>query len=117
MHEHATYDAAESVLFVTQYLRRYQEARVQFSHPRPPETARRWSPPPVGTIKANYDASVHVNPDFIGLGVVFRDWNGNVVAWLRQKLDYIQNPEVAEAFAVRLAVSSAQQMQIRRIIF
>lgn len=75
VHEHFNYDAADSIQFVQQYLLRFKEAHPQFSHPRPPEDVTGWIPPPVGTYKANYDASIHVDPDFAGLGLVIRRCN------------------------------------------
>ena len=55
----------------------------QRSMRRPPA---RWSPPPVGTYKANFDATLFEELHCAGLGVVYRDHSCQVIAALSQRI-------------------------------
>ena len=55
----------------------------QRSMRRPPA---RWSPPPVGTYKANFDATLFEELHCVGLGVVYRDHSCQVIAALSQRI-------------------------------
>lgn len=46
----------------------------------------RWAPPPAGTYKANFDATIFEELNCAGLGVVYRDHFGQVIATLSQKV-------------------------------
>ena len=55
----------------------------QRSMRRPPT---RWSPPPAGTYKANFDVALFEELHFAGLGVVYRDHSCQVIAALSQRI-------------------------------
>ena len=59
----------------------------------------KWSPPPVGMDKANFDAALFDNSDMARLGVVVRDCSGNIMGALSQKIALPQSMEHAEALA------------------
>ena len=63
--------------------------------PRP--TRVRWFPPTENLYKANFDAALFDHLGFAGLGVVVRDYRGNVLAALSQKVALPQSMEMAEA--------------------
>ena len=46
----------------------------------------RWSPPPVGTYKANFDAALFEELHCAGLVVVYRDHSCQVIAALSQRI-------------------------------
>lgn len=77
----------------------------------PTPSVVQWKPLVVGYIKINFDASVTCNPPCIGLGAVARSHTGEVIAWSRRRVQYIQDPELAEAMATILAVNLAISLQ------
>ena len=50
---------------------------------RPPV---RWSPPPETSYKANFDAAIFYGTSSVGIGVLFRDHSGSIIAALSQRI-------------------------------
>ena len=73
-----------------------QEQQGSVRHPQ-----ARWSPPPVGTYKANFDAAIFEELHCAGLGIVYRDHLGQVVVALSQRIGLPRMVEMVEALAVR----------------
>ena len=71
--------------------------QVPSSTPRIPQV--RWSPPPVGFYKANFDAALFEESNFAGIGVVFRDCSGEVIGALSQNILLPKSVKHAEALA------------------
>ena len=61
----------------------------------------RWSPPPAGTYKANFNAVLFEELHCVGLGTVYRDHSGQVIAALSQRIGLPRTVEMAEALAAR----------------
>ncbi|KAK7859026.1 putative ribonuclease h protein [Quercus suber] len=76
----------------------------------------RWSPPPASTYKANFDAVLFDELDCAGLGVVYRDHSGHVIAALSQKIGLPRSVEMAEALAARRAVEFARELSLFDVI-
>ena len=57
-----------------------------------------------------------VDLDCTGIGVVFRDHEGYVIAALSQRIPLSQSVEMAEALAVRRAVVFAQELSLTNVI-
>ncbi|XP_030964030.1 uncharacterized protein LOC115985202 [Quercus lobata] len=72
---------------------------------RPPV---RWSPPPETSYKANFDAAIFDGTSSVGIGVVFKDHSGSIIAALSQRIESFHSVEVAEALAARRAVMLAK---------
>jgi hypothetical protein len=53
----------------------------------------RWQKPPVGTIKLNWDASVDVGANKMGMGMAARDHTGELVASFCATLEFITDPK------------------------
>jgi ribonuclease HI len=70
-------------------------------------SAPRWIPPPEGTIYINVDASLFNTSRQMGIGVVVRDHKGDCLLACSELLHMITTPELAEALALRRAVSIA----------
>lgn len=49
----------------------------------------RWTPPPAACYKINFDAAILDGYNLVGLGVVCRDFEGNVLAALSQKVGLV----------------------------
>lgn len=82
--------------FISQFMTQVLEAQHRNTHPRPPDQPVYWQPPDEGILKINFDASVVKAPPSIGLGVVARNNNGEVLAWIRCRLPFIQDSELAK---------------------
>jgi hypothetical protein len=67
-------------------------------------TIPRWSPPPRGFLKMNWDATFNKAVRFMGIGAVLRDDKGEVVVALAQYLPQVMDPSMAEAVALWKAV-------------
>lgn len=99
------------------YLVRFQEAKSQFAAPRPPEAAVNWEPPSCPNIKVNVDAAVPRNRQCARLGIVARDFSGNIVAWRHRRIDYVTCPEAAETLEMTYGVDLAIEKGWRNVIF
>jgi ribonuclease HI len=67
----------------------------------------RWSPPPEGTVYINCDAALFSSSHRMGLGVVIRNHIGQCVAACSELHEEVTTPEIAEALALRRALSLA----------
>jgi hypothetical protein len=54
----------------------------------------RWSPPSTGWLKCNWDAALHKEGKRMGVGVLIRDAQGNVVAALAKTIPCITAAEM-----------------------
>ncbi|XP_030936552.1 uncharacterized protein LOC115961769 [Quercus lobata] len=76
----------------------------------------RWSPPPPGVFKVNVDGASSEQEGSSSVGVVIRDFNGQVVAALCLPLQSYFSTELSEVFALEQGVLFAQELQLPRII-
>lgn len=77
--------------------------------PQPP--VARWTPPETDVFKVNFEGVVFPESQKIGVGIVIRDSEGQIMVALSEKLrgPRIQKPEVVEAFAARRAIIFARE--------
>jgi ribonuclease HI len=75
-----------------------------------------WQKPPVGSIKVNWDAAVDKEGNRIGLGIVVRDHNGQVVAMQCSTRQFICDPATAEALAAWTAVSLCGSLGLQSVV-
>ncbi|KAL0443155.1 UNVERIFIED_CONTAM: hypothetical protein Slati_2038200 [Sesamum latifolium] len=73
-------------------------------------------PPPIGSIKINFDGATFRQGQEVGAGVIGRDGNGAVLAWLSRRYDRVGNAEIAKALAAREAIRLALRRGWRSII-
>ena len=71
-----------------------------------------WSPPTESVYKGNFDAAFFDTSGCAGVGVVFRDSQGQVIAALSQKIPLVQSVELAEAMAARRALLFAKELSL-----
>ncbi|KAK1668625.1 hypothetical protein QYE76_056784 [Lolium multiflorum] len=71
-------------------------------------TTSRWSPTPVGSVVIHVDAALFSSSSRMGVGIVIRNHMGNFLAACSRLLDQVTVPEIAEALAIRTAVSLAK---------
>jgi hypothetical protein len=67
----------------------------------------RWTPPPEGTVFINVDAALFSSSRRMGIGVVARNHTGDCLLACSELLEMVTTPEIAEALALRRAVSLA----------
>ncbi|KAK9999046.1 hypothetical protein SO802_018649 [Lithocarpus litseifolius] len=97
-------------------VREFWDANNQGQHRSMRRPPVRWSPPPAGTYKANFDAAIFEELQCVGLGVVFRDHSGQVIAALSQRIGLSRTVELAEALAARRAVEFARELSLFDVI-
>ncbi|KAL0343066.1 UNVERIFIED_CONTAM: hypothetical protein Sangu_1194000 [Sesamum angustifolium] len=68
------------------------------------QSSSRWTAPPPGCIKLNFDGATFRMGMELGAGVVARDKDGDCVAWLSRRFDRMGNAEIAETLAAREAI-------------
>jgi hypothetical protein len=75
-----------------------------------------WIPPPPGLVCVNVDAAVFSGDNRMGWGAVIRDNNGVLKLSVAEGIDGITSPELAEAMAIRGALSTAFNNGFKDII-
>jgi ribonuclease HI len=79
--------------------------------------AVRWTKPPDGAVKINWDASVNANLNRMGAGVVVRDSHGVVLAMYCTTKGFVTSPSDAETVGAWAAVELAKRLGLQRVIF
>jgi hypothetical protein len=77
---------------------------------------RPWSPPAVGSIQLNVDAALFATSRRFGAGVIARNHLGECIVALGDSAQEVVVPELAEALAVRLALSLANDEGMINIV-
>ena len=80
---------------------------------RPPA---RWSPPPDGSYKANFNAALFEELRYAGLGVVDRDHSSQVIDALSQRISLTYTVEMVEALAAKRAMEFAKELNLFYVI-
>jgi ribonuclease HI len=75
-----------------------------------------WVPPPVGWVSINVDAALFPSESRMGWGVVARDHTGAFILSCSEGSEVMPMPEVAEALAVRRALSIAKDHDFVKIV-
>ena len=75
-----------------------------------------WKPPDFGLYKINFDNDVFADQASAGISVVIRDWEGQIIAALSQKVRYLGSVDLVEALAVSRAVSFAKELNIHQMV-
>ncbi|XP_030928675.1 uncharacterized protein LOC115954851 [Quercus lobata] len=71
-----------------------------------------WSPPTESVYKGNFDAAFFDTSGCTGVGVVFHDFQGQVITALSQKIPLVQSVELVEAMAARRALLFAKELSL-----
>jgi ribonuclease HI len=97
------------------YLQVSQDVNCKGREKHPPANER-WKTPPKGIMKLNWDAAIDRNKKLMGIGIVVRDFTGEVVATQCTTKAYVCNPVVAEAMALWTAVVLLGQLSFMDVI-
>ena len=76
----------------------------------------RWKPPDFGLYKINFDGAVFGDQVSAGIGVVIRDWEGQIITALSQKVWYPGSVDLIEALAACRAISFAKELNIHQMV-
>ena len=76
-----------------------------------------WIPPPPGIFKVNVDGASSEQEGSSSVGVVIRDFNGQVVAALCLLLQSYFSTKLMKVFALEQGVLFAQELQLPQVIF
>lgn len=76
----------------------------------------KWTPPPEGLVMINVDAAFLSDSGQMGAGVVIRDHHRECVAASRRSFHRVPEPELAEATAMRYALSFAAEAGFQKVI-
>ena len=76
----------------------------------------RWKPPDSGLYKINFDGALFADQGSAGIGVVIRDWEGQVIAALSEKVRHPGSVDLVEALAMRRAISFAKELSIHQMV-
>lgn len=80
------------------------------------KSTQKWSPPPKGLMLVNVDAAIFTQSGRAGFGIVIRDNQGKVRLASRGRLQCDLNPEVAEALALREALTTTKVAGFQNVI-
>jgi ribonuclease HI/exonuclease III len=80
------------------------------------EEGRKWSNPPNGIFKVNWDAALLKDHSGIGIGAIIRDEFGSVIAALSRTVNARMDPVTAEATAALHAVELCRDVGVQDLI-
>ncbi|XP_050255142.1 uncharacterized protein LOC126701039 [Quercus robur] len=98
------------------YLRTYRNGHSKEKR-KTPRGKIKWSPPPSGMFKTNFDSAVFEESGEAGIGVVIRNSAGEVMASLSEKIPLPATVEAVEMLAARRAVRFVQEVGLAESIF
>ncbi|XP_041001018.1 uncharacterized protein LOC121246799 [Juglans microcarpa x Juglans regia] len=76
-----------------------------------------WQPPDTDWIKINWDVAVRERGNRLGVGIVVRDSEGDILASYMQPLHFCSQAEIAEARGLISAVKLCKELSLQRVIF
>ncbi|XP_038695403.1 uncharacterized protein LOC119992679 [Tripterygium wilfordii] len=76
-----------------------------------------WRGPPRNVVKSNWDAAIHTQTNRTGMGIVFRDEYGDILASCALVRSTILEPTLAEALACLQAVKLSAELGFTELIF
>ncbi|KAL4281751.1 hypothetical protein GQ457_03G032150 [Hibiscus cannabinus] len=115
LHEGISQTVEDIVLFSKMYIQEVDASNL----PRPsPSTVRndRWSPPAIGLIKANFDASFDIGSLSSVSGIIVRNEEGLIMAAGIYPNRFVANPELAEAVACEQTLIFLKDLGFRRAV-
>ncbi|XP_042964529.1 uncharacterized protein LOC122298728 [Carya illinoinensis] len=76
----------------------------------------RWTKPVGQWVKVNWDAAVRIDLNKVGIGVVVRDEEREVLASLCKVVDCLHDPSVGEALALKRAVQFCDELGFSNVV-
>lgn len=82
----------------------------------PQNNTLQWSKPALGLIKVNWDAAVDHKNKVMGVGLIARDYLGNVRASSCSFRPYVSDPTIAEAIGAKEGMTLGRDMEFQLIV-
>ena len=98
-------------------LQEFQRASSLPLRPSPSVSPAKWSPPPSGWLKANFDGVTFPSKNLAGLGAIIRNNNGLVMAAFSQPIPLPTSIETVEVLAACSAMCLARELNVDQVIF
>ena len=83
----------------------------------PSVSPAKWSPPPSGWLKVNFDGATFPSKNLAGLGAIIRNDNGLIMAAFSQPIPLPTSVETVEVLAARSAMCLARDLNFDQVIF
>ncbi|XP_041007557.1 uncharacterized protein LOC121252140 [Juglans microcarpa x Juglans regia] len=80
-------------------------------------SAMRWEKPESGCVNVNWDASLNLKERRMGAGIIVRDEKGKAIVVVCDQKANVDNPMVAECFALRMVVELCSELNIHKVVF
>ena len=95
----------------------FQRASSLPLRPSPSFSSAKWSPPPPGWLKVNFDGATFPSKNLASLGAIIRNDNGLVMAPFSQPIPLPTSVETMEVLAARSVVCLARDLNLDQVIF
>ncbi|XP_042954641.1 uncharacterized protein LOC122291055 [Carya illinoinensis] len=81
------------------------------------KSPQKWTTPPEGEYKLNWDAAINQPLNQVGIGDIIRDCSGQVLRKMRARRGLNLSPFTAEAYAMMMAVIFCKEAGFRSVLF
>ena len=95
----------------------FQRASALPLRPSPSISPAKWSSPPSGWLKVNFDGATFPSKNLAGLGAIICNDKGLVMAAFSQPIPLSTSVETVEVLAARSAVCLARDLNLGQVIF
>jgi hypothetical protein len=118
MHEDFYQSPFATCKFITNYIQELGLVATQAPTRtgRAARPARRWIPPPSGSMKGNVDAAISVQKNVCAAAAIFRNEDGQFMGASALVMEGILDPACAEAIACREALCLAQDQGVSSVL-
>nr|POE67813.1 putative ribonuclease h protein [Quercus suber] len=106
---------AKIVGLATESLLEFQRAQPSSLSSPKPVSSSKWSPPPVGWVKINFDGATFGSKNLAGLGGVIRNDKGLILAAFTHTIPLPTSVEMVEVLAARSALSLAKELCLNKV--
>ncbi|KAF5481803.1 hypothetical protein F2P56_002425 [Juglans regia] len=78
---------------------------------------KKWQKPDVNEVKANWDAATDMEAKRMGMGIVIRDEEGEVLVFICDVRKHVVDPALAESWALWKALEICNELALSKVIF
>ena len=97
-------------------LEEYKKAQATLEIPRATPGSSYWKPPSQDVYKLNFDATVFSDLNCSGVGAIIRNYDGEVMAGMAARGEYVHNSDDAKALACRKAMEFTMEARFSSLI-
>ncbi|XP_042939466.1 uncharacterized protein LOC122274496 [Carya illinoinensis] len=81
------------------------------------KSLQKWTTPPEGEYKLNWDAAINQPLNQVGIGAIIRDCSGQVLGTMLARRELNLSPFTAEAYVVMMAVIFCKEAGFQSVLF